>query len=379
MPVRDSQFASELIDSIRCGLVAIDARGAITALNADAQRILGSPEGEIEAALGRNCREVLKTQPNVAMLLLEALDGRDRPPRAELRAASGDGGEARTIGFTVSPVRDRDGEVRGAAILFRDLTPFERRDEQERLRERLAALGEMAAALAHEIRNPLAGMEVVVGLLKRRLVDRPDDQELLAELTNELQCVARMVTDSLDFVRPQRPVCAPTDPVELVEESLALARQRVSFAGTVERDYEDQPPMVDVDVQSIRATIANLIVNALEAMAAVAPAPAHRLHLGVHSERGDASRPGSPSLEGSGGSGPIRALVISVGDTGPGVSEELRTRIFHPFFTTKSDGSGIGIAHAHKVVASHGGAIELESRGSGATFRVALPVCGRKS
>ena len=364
----DPRFLGWLVDSMRSGLVAIDRSGIVTALNPGARQLLGVGSG----ALGRPCREALRARPEIVRLLEAALDGRERPSRSELTLEAVDGGRPCILGFTLDAVRDAAGMVRGAVFVFRDLTPFERQDEQERLRDRLAALGQMAAGLAHELRNPLAGMEVLAGLLKRRLADRPEELALLGELTHELRALARTVTESLEFVRPARIERKPVDPVELLEESLALARSRVAYEGTIERAYDEELPLLAADAEQLRAVHTNLIVNALEAMAACERPEGHRLLLGLRVR--SAPRP-SWTGEGAGAPDEASELEITVGDTGGGVEPELRERVFHPFFTTKERGSGVGLAHAQKVVAGHGGGIELDGApGEGAIFRVRLPL-----
>ena len=373
-------FEEWILGSLTSGIVAIDGDGRLVTFNAGAQRILGCSPRESAAALGRDCREVLHAQPTVARLLLDTLDGRSPLSRAEL-VLDGDAGQlASTIGFTLAPVRDADGHVRGAAMLFRDLTPFEQGDEQERLRERLAALGQMAAGMAHEIRNPLASMEVLGGLLKRRLEQRPEELALLIQLMGELRAVADSVTASLEFVRPVSLARSPVDPREIVEESLRTASKRVPFAGAIERRYAPDLPELQADPELLRSVVTNLIVNAFEAMNGQ-PRPA-RLELCIHSRVSDpparSVRVGADGRAAACELRPVREVVISVSDAGPGIAEELREKIFYPFFTTKERGSGVGLALAQKVVASHGGVLELESvRGAGATFRVRLPVSDR--
>ena len=372
----DSRVAGWILESFRSGIVAGDSEGDVLALNGGAQRILGCPGGPVADALGRDCRQVLDAQPALAQLLIDAL-GRDRRlSRAELALEAVGGQPPITIGFTLLPVSDDAGGARGAAVIFRDLTPVERADEQARLRERLAALGEMAAGLAHEIRNPLAGMKVVVDLLLRRMDDRPEECALLDELSGELASLTRTVADCLDFVRPVSVVRSPVDPVALVEASLAVARSHVAYRGGIERDYSDRLPTVFADGDQLRAVVANLIVNAFEAMDGDGP---HRLTLGLASgmvETGGRSvRVGPDGQPGSDGEGSLPELVISVSDTGPGVAPEHRDKVFYPFFTTKQRGSGVGLATAQKIVGSHGGAIDLESLESGGcTFRIHLPV-----
>ena len=365
---------------MRSGLVAIDESGRITALNAGAQRILGCPKGRPEAALGLDCREALAAQPTVSRLLLEALDGHERPSRAELVLEALGTSLPRTIGFTLGAVHDGAGLLRGAALFFRDLTPVERSSEQERLHERLAALGQMAAGLAHEIRNPLAGMEVIAGLLRRRLEGHSEELALLAELTGELRSLAATVTQSLEFVRPLAPARTHFDAVALLEESLAIARARVPGPVAIERSYEaDLSPLLG-DAEQLRTVLVNLLVNALEAMQTLPPS-GRCLRVAARSEASERSLSGSTwSVSAKGrntlsGSPSERVLMIAIDDSGPGVPADLRERIFYPFFTTKERGSGVGLAMAQKIVVSHGGSLSLESEGGpGAHFRVRLPL-----
>jgi len=357
MTIRDPDFASWMFGSVRSGLVAIDADGGVVGLSPDARLILGCPEGPLEALLGRPCEEILAAQPAVLTRLREALDGRDRPSRAELVLERVNRRPARTIGFTLLNVRDPSGAVRGAAMMFRDLTPFERMDEQDRLRDRLAALGQMAAGLAHAIRNPLASMEVLAGLLKRQLGDQPEELSLVEELMGELRALAGTVTASLEFVRPVSISRVPCDPEALVEASLDLARARIPFTGAIQREYAGALPRLAVDADALRGALTDLLVNALQAMA---EGGAEEDRLVLHLEVEDAGDE-------------RRELGIRISDSGPGIPEELRERIFYPFFTTKEGGSGVGLANAQKVILSHGGSIQVES-GPGATVCVRLPV-----
>lgn len=340
-------FEGWLLASLSAGVLAVDSEARLALLNESARRILGLPAG---AAIGRDCREVLSSQPVVARLLAETLERGSPLSRAELTLSPGEDGACATIGVTLSPVRDARGRARGAAMLFRDLAPIERSDERERLRDRLAALGQMAAGLAHEVRNPLASMEVVAGLLRRRLADRPEDWGLLADLTRELRAVADVVREGLEYVKPVVPALAEVDVSALLEESLAAALARVDFDGAVERDFESPIPPLRADAEQLRALLVNLVTNALEAMGG----KTGTLGLALR------ARPGE--------------LEIRIADDGPGVPPELREKVFYPFFTTRDGGSGVGLALAQKIALSHGGSIELENGpGGGCSARVRLP------
>lgn len=379
MEVAEAAFGSWILGSMSSGVIAIDTGHAVVMMNEGAQRILGCPRGDVSVAVGSDCRKLLGSQPAVAQLLIDTLDAQSPLSRAELvLEAVGERSES-TIGFTLSPVRDEQSRVCGAAMIFRDLTPFERMGEQDRLRERLAALGQMAADLAHEIRNPLAGMQVVAGLLKRRLADRPDDRALVDQIVGELGSVAETVTASLDFVHPVTLERRLLDPVELIEEALATALSRVPFDGAVLRRFESDVPEIEVDAERIRSVVTNLLVNALESMRDHPAAPESSLCVSlacVATDRNlrsvrvssDGQRSTSHEIGG-------RELVIGIADNGAGIPVELREKIFYPFFTTKQLGSGIGLAASQKIAVSHGGIIEVDDDVRvGARFRLRLPL-----
>jgi nitrogen-specific signal transduction histidine kinase len=341
-------FDSWLLESLSSAVVTVDEDGRLVTFNASARRMLAVAEQSCFP--GADSRRALASHPELLRLLLETLEGAAPLSRAELALSHATG--ATTIGLTLSSVRDPAGRVRGAALLFRDLAPIERGDEQDRLRDRLAALGQMAAGLAHEIRNPLAAMEVQVGLLRRRLADRPEDCELIEELTGELRAVADAVSASLEYVKPVPPSVSEVDLAELLEQALATGLSRVCFDGVVERSADGPLPRVRADEEQLRTLLVNLVVNALEAMQGL---PQPTLSLAV--------RPTSAS-----------ELEICVSDSGPGVPAQLREKVFYPFFSTRPGGSGVGLALAQKIALSHGGRLELDAAPEGGCVaRLQLP------
>jgi signal transduction histidine kinase len=351
-------FECWIVASMSSGVLGVDASGAVAAMNRGARRILGCPIDPSQPVLGRPCGEVLAAQPEVARLLHGALRRPHPISRAELLLRATGPAPRIAIGFTLSPVHDRFGALRGAAMLLRDLAPIERQDERERLRDRLAALGQMAAGLAHEIRNPLASLEVAVGLLRRRLDEASGALPLLDGMQADLRGLEATVSASLDHVRPLVPDREPLAAVPLLEEALATALARISFEGPVERDYPHALPALVGDADQLRSALAELIVNALEAMAG--PADAMRLGLAVRVTQGGDGRPCE--------------LVLRVSDTGPGIAPELREKVFYPFFTTRARGSGLGLPSAQKIAAAHGGGIEIDSRPGACSVALRLPV-----
>src|SRR5262249_47572667 len=148
--------------------------------------------------IGRQFFEVLHDCPDVARVLQSAFTGEDLPNRAEMRLRK----TGKAIGYTLSLVHDDAGRIAGATLFFKDLTRVEQREERERLRDRLATLGEMAAAIAHEVKNPLASIEVMAGVLKRQLFDRVEALETLNDIIKEAKMANAIVVEVLEFVRP---------------------------------------------------------------------------------------------------------------------------------------------------------------------------------
>jgi two-component system nitrogen regulation sensor histidine kinase GlnL len=298
------------------------------------------------------------------------------PNRAEIDLRSRlEGGK--TIGFTLSLVPGEDGDPMGAAIFFKDLTHVEHKEEQERLRDRLAALGQMAANLAHEIRNPLAAIEVSCSLLKRRLPAEAGGRDLLDKIIAEVRRLNRTITSSLEFVRPLSLALAPARIEPVLDEALNVASGRVGRPGIrIERRYADVVPPCLMDRGQLRQVFENILLNAMEAMGE------HGV-LTVETSLTEAPAAASIPYRPAGGApgDPWQAfdryLTVRVGDTGPGIAEEHRDKLFYPFFTTKKQGSGVGLSMAKKIVDSHRGLIDVDSRpGAGAVFTVRIPMVG---
>ena len=174
-PTNSDRFFRDIVGSMRNGVLAITRDGHIAVMNDVACHALHVPVRATN--IGGHYADVLHGAPEVVRILNAAFEAEHLPNRAELRLKS----TGRVIGYTLSLIRGDDGEVSGATLVFKDLTRVEQLEERERLRDRLAALGEMAAAIAHEVKNPLAGIEVMAGILKRQLPDSPDAQNILAE------------------------------------------------------------------------------------------------------------------------------------------------------------------------------------------------------
>jgi signal transduction histidine kinase len=220
-------------------------------------------------------------------------------------------------------------------------------------------------------------MEVVAGLLLRRLADRPDECALVRQILGELRSLAGTVTASLEFVTPVELERAPLDPVELLDSAIAQAQARVAFAGAIERDFAPGLPALHADGDQLRSVLTNLVVNAFEAMAEAGGE--QRLEVSLRCLVRDCDD-GKVLVDPHGRTANVhtsgtREIELTLHDSGPGIPAPLREKVFYPFFTTKESGSGIGLAAAQKIVTNHGGIIEIPADGApGATFRLRLPI-----
>ena len=191
---------------MRNGVLAIHRDGTIALMNDEAYRIFSVQKRAPTTSAGRSPR-CCASGPTSSRVLASAFELSHLPNRAELRLKDLD----RVIGYTLSQVKDDHGRAVGAVLFFKDLTQVEQIEERERLRDRLASLGEMAAGMAHELRNPLAGIEVMAGLLRRQVPDSPDAQSLLADIISEAKLANAIVVEMLEFVRPVRLQVERTD------------------------------------------------------------------------------------------------------------------------------------------------------------------------
>ena len=215
--VAPEDFYRDLVWSLRNGVLAVTVDGTVAVMNEVAYRILGLPPRRSD--IGRPFTGVLQGRPEVARIIAGAFDLTHLPNRAELRLKSTN----KVIGYTISQVQDSRGRLIGVTLFFKDLTRVEQLEERERLRDRLAALGEMAAAIAHEVKNPLAGIEVMAGILKRQLPDSQDAQSILGDIIKEAKMANAIVLEVLEFVRPIRLQVEHMSLLDVIKDAIALA------------------------------------------------------------------------------------------------------------------------------------------------------------
>ena len=350
----DDAFFRHIVSGMRNGVLAITRDGRIALMNDEAYRIFALPRRPQD--VGGGIADVLREHPEVVRVLATVFDVDLLPNRVELRLKSG-----MVIGYTLALVRNDEGEVIGAAMFFKDLTRVEQLVERERLRDRLAALGEMAAAIAHEVKNPLAGIEVMAGLLRRKIPELPEAQEQLSAIIKEAKMANAIVQEVLEFVRPIRLQMEHTSIAQAVQSAVSLADTK-ALRGNIDVRVQlpaDLPP-IQGDAHQLAQLFTNLLINAFEAMEGKGR---------VVITAGTIQLPQTPDGEAR------EAVVIEVVDDGPGMPAEVADKVFDAFFTTKAQGSGLGLAIVRKIVDAHDGTIDLRSAPMrGTAIRLTLPV-----
>jgi two-component system sensor histidine kinase PilS (NtrC family) len=336
---RLSDLEAQSEDVIRCltsGLITTDLGNRILSFNQAAGEITGL---ERAAVLGQPLGRVLPA--------LVALAARGGATRAEVTAARPDGATV-PLGVSVMPLTNRVGAVVGWIFNFQNLSELKRMEAAVKRAERMAAIGQLSATMAHEIRNPLASISGAIELLRTGPALGDDDRRLMAIVLREVDRLNRLITELLEFARPRPPNRGRIDLRSLVREALSVFEHERGAAITVEL-LAPAPVTVDADAAQIHQVVWNLLKNASEAMP-----DGGQITLALTREEGLAS--------------------LTVRDQGKGIAQEHRDRIFEPFFTTKTHGTGLGLAMVQRLVHDHGGTIDITSEeNQGTTAVVKLP------
>ncbi len=348
-------FTEDIVQSIASGLVTTDLDGRITSFNRSASEITGFRP---EEAIGKiwweffSWNEIQKRYFALAEAgLFQRFDGE----------IAGRGGERCLLGVTISPLRNERGEQIGIIGTFQDLTQLKRLEEEMRKKERLAGLGEMAAGMAHEIRNPLASLSGSIEVLKSELALRDEHLRLMEIAMSEAERLNSIVTQFLLYAKPLPPRRRPTDLHALLSETVQLLENGPECHDRIRIVLEapSEPLMIQVDPDQIRQVFWNLSINALQAMQ-----EGGGLTISTRSPE---------TQKGAGDPASDQRVEIVFSDTGEGIRKEDLAKIFYPFFTTKASGSGLGLAIVHRIVEEHSGEIRVESGLGGTTFTVSLP------
>jgi len=363
--------ASSFLRHSPIGVLAVDREGRVVTMNPTAAKLLGYEPGEVA---GQAAARVFRAPRGDGHVPPGACAVPEEAREVEIVTRSGD---VLPVGLRLLPLEGRDGGLIGTVALFQDLRDQKAREEQWRRRDRLASLGELAAGVAHEIRNPLAGIGTSAQILKRRL-ESGDPRGRFADLIlEEVSRLDRIVESLLQFARPTTPKLSRHSILPALERALTLVHElavRQNVLLQVER--ADSVPDLFIDHDQILQVLLNVLMNALQALAkggeiTVAVAPARKRA----AERGGLGRRATDRLTAR-RQGPLSDVVeVRVRDNGPGIPSAVIARVFDPFFTTRTQGTGLGLSICQSIVREHGGTISIESVvGQGTTVVIDLPV-----
>jgi two-component system sensor histidine kinase PilS (NtrC family) len=345
-------FNQHVIDSLSSGLATTDRQGRILTFNRAAEAITGHPAFSV---VGRRLEEVLELPANVAHDLGH-LSEPSRGRRIETSYRTGDGRQI-DLGFTATPLQTPGGNA-GLLFAFQDVTDIKKLERDARLRQRLAAVGEMAAGIAHEIRNPLASMSGSIQILRHELPLTEEQAQLMDIVLRESERLNDTIRSFLAYARPQRFSISRLDVRRVLNDAALLLRNssEVLEGHVIDVRVPTTEVAFEGDENQIRQIVWNLATNGLRAMR-----NGGRLTLGAQIERGDDSSQES--------------VVVEVADEGVGIPADELDAIFQPFRGTFSKGTGLGLAIVHRIVSDYGGEIHVSSTpGLGTTVSVRLPV-----
>jgi two-component system sensor histidine kinase PilS (NtrC family) len=349
--IRDlRRYNENVINSLLSGLVTTDAEGRILTFNRAAAVILGIPSTQ---AIRHDAIAVLQL-PSVARAGLASLAD-TRLLKIDTQHRTGDG-RSIDLGLTASPLTFPDGRA-GFLFAFQDVTDVRRLERNARLQQRLAAVGEMAAGIAHEIRNPLASMSGSIQVLRHELTLNDEQAQLMDIVLRESERLNDTIKSFLAYARPQRFALARLDVRKIVQDAALLLRNgsEVHEHHTIAVDLPTDPVWCEADENQIRQVIWNLATNGLRAMA-----HGGRLLLTAASAKDGSS-----------------ATLLTVQDEGRGIPPEDLDVIFQPFHSSFEKGTGLGLAIVHRIVTDYNGTINVSSRvGAGTVVTVRLPIRG---
>lgn len=354
-------YTDSILGSVTSGIVTLDLDGRVVTLNPAGEFLTGLFAPEVA---GRYCTEVFAHAPEVVEVLMDTLASRAGMASVSL-ALRRRNGTALSVEMSTAPLKGVEGKDLGVVGVFRDVTPVRELEAQLRRSDQLAALGTLAAGLAHEIKNPLTSVRTFSRLVPRKFQDERFRQTFQTVVPRELERINGIVEHLLQLARPTRLDFKPVRLPGLLERVLELYANQIEMKQvTVERVYARDLPAIQADPEHLYRALGNLVVNALDAMGT-----GGRLTLRAGwSEAGESSL--APRRRGF-----ERRVKVEIQDTGTGIPSSEADKVFIPFFTTKAGGTGLGLALAHKIIEDHGGSISFQSTpGVGTTFRVLLPL-----
>ncbi len=355
-------YTDNILASLTNGIVTVDLDGRVVTLNPAAEMMTGFFAGEV---IGRYCTEVFAQTPELGEILMETIASRSATPgvAATLHRRNG---RMLPVEISAAPLKGGESKDLGVIAAIRDLTVERELESRLRRSDRLAALGELAAGLAHEIKNPLTSLLTFSRHLPRRFEDEQFRARFQSVVPRELERINGIVEGLLELARPARVNFAAVRLPALLERAAELYAHEMESRGVqVTREYARDLPVVWVDSEAVYQAFVNLVRNALDAM----PSGGELTLRAGWSDDHHVVRSGRRGPAGA------RRVRVEIEDTGIGIPAADADRVFNPFFSTKTAGTGLGLALTHKIIEDHGGTIDFRSAvGDGTVFRIVLPL-----
>jgi PAS domain S-box-containing protein len=344
-----ARLSDNVLREMPNGLLVFNREGFLTTANPAVRKLLG-----VDTWARRRYPEILGPESTLTRHIQECFDTA-RVVAQETVEYETPAGQKLSLGVSLSPLRSPNGEVEGAICLLTDLTEMQQLQETVRLKEHLAALGAMSAGIAHELKNSLATISGYAQLLRDAGLS-PENGEFARKLVTEIRALTQVVTDFLNLSKPVTLEAQPVNVEEQLRQAFADLQQNAAYQ-KVGFSIAGEFPTIEGDEVLLRQAFSNLLRNACEAMT-------------------DQPSPGCVSICGEVVPATDRNLLrISISDTGKGISAENQENVFLPFFTTKPEGSGLGLALVQKIVVGHNGTVTLETLSpESARFVVQLPL-----
>jgi two-component system sensor histidine kinase HydH len=341
-------YTAQVVAHMASGLLSVDPRGKVVSYNRLALELLGLEEPKV---IGMDLNEIIDFQ---ATGIDETLTHSRTVVEREF-AHHTPAGETIALSLSVTPILGDDGTCRAAVIILRDLREIKKLEEEVRRGEKLAAIGKLAAGVAHEIRNPLSSIRGFAHYLRHALAEKPHEQNYAEIMVKEVDRINKVVTDLLTFARPVEGEMVPTDVTALVEHTVRLVEADARARGIeVQRSVASDLPEMILDANQITQALLNLMLNSVQAIE-----EGGKLEVG-------AERDGDVDAQ----------LLVWVEDDGSGIPRDHMDKIFDPFFTTKEKGTGLGLAIVHAIVENHHGEIKVESpppeKNKGTRFTISI-------
>jgi len=342
-------YTQQLISSMSDGMVSIDTEGRIVSFNKSAIEMLSILPDRMK---GYDLKTVLNFKISGIEEALKT--GRSAGEKEILYTKVS--GSSLPMGITTSPVLDADGTCQGAVLILRDLRQIKQLEAKVRRSEKLAAIGQLATAVAHEVRNPLGSIKGFAQYLRHALQKQPKEREYAQIMVNEIDRINRVVGDLLSFANPKDAQLRPTNVGQLIQHTLKLVEMDAKAkAIDLQLDSASNMGTVNLDPEQITQAFLNLLINALKFVP-------HGGHILVKTERKESDN----------------SFIFQVQDDGPGIPAEQMSKIFEPFFTTSETGTGLGLSIVHKIMDNHQGEIDVVSplpgKDHGTCFTIRLPL-----